>query len=1308
MTQKTRFLLTCVLPAALCGLVPVASAFSENDGLVEGFKNPPASARPHTWWHWMNGNITKAGITADLEAMARVGIGGAQIFNASEGIPEGPVRFNSPEWRDMVKHAAQEADRLGLELCIHNCAGWSSSGGPWNTPEHGMQVVTTSEQRVQGPCHFEATLPQPPTNLNCYREIGVLAFRTLPGETIRMQDRMPQVTTSAPGEDGGKALDGKKETCLALPRPRAGKPQFIQLEFADPFTARLLSILPGPGMMGCSGQLEVSDDGKSFRAVDTFSIPRLAKEQKFIFEPVTARFYRVLFFSADSKTKQIAIAGLDLSPRSGIEDLSAKTFVERGRDVKSEPDSPASVECLSREGIVNLSDHVTGGRIVWDVPEGDWTILRLGYTPNGQLNHPAPKEGTGLECDKLSKEAVEAHWAGMMGPLIEELGPLAGKSLNNVLIDSYEVGTQNWTPKFREEFRKRRGYDLMPYLPALTGRIVESPEVTDRFLWDFRRTIADLFAENYSGTFAELAHKNGMLYSLEPYGNCPSDNLQYGAFADIPMGEFWPSGSASFSAKLAASTAHVHGRKIVGAESFTARPEDGKWLKDPFSLKAQGDLMWCSGVNRFIFHRYAHQPWTDPTRYPGMTMGQWGTHFERTTTWWNQSTAWLSYLTRCQYLLQQGLFVADVCFFVGEGAPNSMPTSSLPVGYDFDGCDMGALMRMTVKDGRLTLPDGMSYRMLVLPDDTRMTPATLRKLKELADAGATIVGPKPTRSLGLAGYPLCDEEVRKLAAGTKIITDETPEKLLGALNIPPDFEAIPSANGASPEVRPVYIHRVVGDADIYFVSNQEMRSVEAECTFRVHGKAPELWCPDTGRIEPAPIWREENGRTVVPLSFDPAGSIFVVFRKPADAGHAVSAQFTVTSSSVQPAPTPEGLEIIEAKYGVFDSPETDNIDVTAAVRRLVEGGSLSIRSGNYLAGDPAAGLPKELRIEYRLPGAEPKKVRAPEGAGIDLPKDARILRAAYGIFDTEESRENTTLDVTAQVAALVKNGCLTVKVGNQLAGRDPAPRVEKELLVKYRYCGFEKTAFVEENEVLELPEGGFQLELRPYALSADADGCMILHASQPGVVEAKTASGKILKAEVAEVSAPVEIVGPWELDFPPDWGAPARVSLPKLISWTEHPDSGVKYFSGTATYGKDLEVPKALLSKGRSLWLDLGMVKNIAEVSVNGKSLGILWKPPFCVNVTDALVSGANRLEIKVTNLWPNRLIGDEQLPPDCEWNPNRAIKAWPKWLLEGKPSPTGRLTFTTWHHWKKGDQPLPSGLLGPVRICSEVAVPVK
>ncbi len=1090
MKTRSTLMVSALVLAALCG------RSSGQSDLAAGFLNPPDRSKPHTWWHWMNGNITRDGITADLEAMKKIGLGGAQIFNVSESIPDGPVKIMSPEWLELVKFAASEADRVGLELCMHNCSGWSSSGGPWITPDLAMQKVISAEVAVKGPQHYAAELPLPPANEGFYRDIAVLAF----------------------------------------PTPK-------------------------------DGAARVKDIG------------------------VKAGF--------DYRYGQDPAA--DAVPEAGI---------------------------ISREKIVDLTERVSNGKLEWDVPEGSWTIVRMGHTPTGARNAPSPASGRGLECDKFSREALDAHWAGMMGPVVEALGPLAGKTLNNCLIDSYEMGGQNWTPKFREEFQKRRGYDPLAFLPAISGRIIDSGEVTERFLWDFRRTIADLFADNYYSHFAEICRSNGLQASIEPYDG-PFECLLSGRDADIPMGEFWVGGGESNSCKLAASVGHTYGRTIVGAESFTAEPSVGKWQNDPASLKSVGDLMYTVGINRYIIHRYAHQPWMD--KFPGMTMGQWGTHFERTTTWWNQGSAWISYLARCQYLLQQGLFAADVCYFPGDDAPNDAPLNLAikAAGYDYDTCNADVLQRRAgVTDGRLVLSDGMSYRVLCLPDSRYMTPGTLTRIRDLVRAGLTVIGPKPAKSPSLADYPACDTQVAALADeiwgdadGDKVkehalgngraIWGKTPDRVLADAGVRPDCQF----EGATGKL--AWIHRTAGDTDIYFLSNQMPRSQEVKCTFRISGRAPELWHADTGTMEPAAMWSSQAGLTSVPIRFEGSGSVFVVFRKAAGEGAHLVAVKSVPSRA-EPVHVPK-IEIRKAVYEATDG--AGGVDVTGKVAAMVRTGQLTIPATNSAFGDPAYNHVKRLRLEYAVDGKSQSRTAA-ENASIELVELPPDVPATFAVHASGSGPE--------------------------------------------------------------------------------------LWASLPGVYEfSRSTDARTIRAEVKSVPAAAAVAGPWSVTFPPHWGAPPSATFESLISWTDHADAGIKYFSGTAEYEKQIDIPAELVGPGRSLVLDLGRVKNIAEVSLNGKDLGILWKPPFAVDISGLARAGANTLKVRVTNLWVNRLVGDEQLPEDVEWN-GKPIKRWPQWMVDGTPRPSkDRLTFTTWHHFTKDSQPLESGLIGPVMLRPAARVPI-
>jgi hypothetical protein len=637
-------------------------------------------AAPATWWNWLNGNVTREGITADLEAMARVGVGGAQIFNAAEGIPHGPVDFNSPEWLALVKHAAKESRRLGLELCIHNCAGWSSSGGPWNTPQNGMKVVVTSERQVSGPSRFDDALPQPPSKLDFYRDIAVLAFRTPAGERVRMRDAKPAVTLSEPRQDGAKAVDGNPgpPSSWACPsrKPRLHPARLraaLHCAHADPD--------PRPRHAGCSGRVEASDDGQTFRPVETFSVGRGNEVRTFAFKPVTAKNFRVLFTGASAKTKRIAVAEVDLSAKLGVENLAGKIFLDRGGDLRGDGAADADADAVVRgDQIVNLTAKLgPDGRLAWDVPAGEWTVLRLGYTANGRSNHPAPKEGTGLECDKLSKEAAQAHWDGHMAKIIADLGKYAGNAasgLNNVLIDSYEVGCQNWTAGFEKEFKRRRGYDLTPYLPALTGRVVDSPEKTERFLWDFRRVIADLFAENYAGQFAEMAHRAGLQFSSSLTATARPPTCSTAATGTSDERVLAGQRLEPRQRQVAASVAHVYGKKVVGAERSPPPPRPAM-AQRPVLDQGAGRRRLHRRRQPHINHRYAHQPGPSDA-LPRHDDGTVGHALRADVTWWSRArTGWRT--RRAVSTCCEGRFVADVCL-QRRGRADGLRGGGLPAG----------------------------------------------------------------------------------------------------------------------------------------------------------------------------------------------------------------------------------------------------------------------------------------------------------------------------------------------------------------------------------------------------------------------------------------------------------------------------------------------------------------------------------------------------------------------------------------------------------------------------------------------------
>jgi len=1137
------------------------------DPLKAGFENPPKSAKPLTWWHWMNGNVSKDRITADLEAMKRVGIHGAQLFNVNLGHPAGTATYLEAEWLELFKFAAEEAERLGLELAFHNGPGWSSSGGPWVTPEMAMQEVVFSEVQHSGGKLIEAHLPQPPMKHDYYRDIAVFAFPT------------PTVYERINSLDY-KTLSGKVRN-------------------------RLMPDLK-----------EVSADA----VIDT-------------------------------------------------------------------------------DSLIDLTDKLTAdGKLTWNAPAGEWTILRLGHTPTGSMNRPGVVGGLGLECDKMSRKAVDAFWRDGIDPIIQKLGPLIETAVSKCHIDSYEVGTANWTAEFANEFKRLRAYDCAQFLPTLAGYYVESGEVTERFLWDFRRTIGDLIAEHYYGRFRELSHQHGMIFSMEPYWG-PFDNMQVGAQADVVMAEFW-SGNLTFfdTPKFVASIAKLNGNSVAEAEAFTSF---GGWHEHPAMLKVIGDQVWAQGINRFVFHTFVHQPWDVG---PGLTLGPFGLDFNRHNTWWEQGKAYLDYVTRGQFLLQQGQSVADVLVFVGESSPNDtflMPEIS-ELGFDYDLIGHNKLSALTVKNGAILTPAEDRYAILVLPETTWMRPETLRIIDRLAKAGATITGPKPIRSPSLQGHPACDDQLSEMADALwdeGIIKNLPVIEMLQQGTLAPNFVV---ENGSDENLS--VIHRKAGESDIYFIANSENNSRVEVCRFRTSGKQPEFWNAQTGDISDAAIWQDNgDGTTSVSVQIESEGSVFVIFRKAPDVSdHIVSTSIELNKAQLAPLPD---LKILKAEYGTFLAEGL--VDVTEAVTSQITDGKLSVAATRELCStDPAPGYHKELRVAYQIGDKRVVKYAKerelleidPKGEGA-----LTVLRAVFGKFQAGAEGVPSvyqTYDVTDAIESLVNTGNYEIVVSDALVEGKVVEGDRPTLRILYA-SGLEQiqqTIVKGASAKLHLPQ--------PESTLTEQSGAAIWKTPYPGTLTYNMASGHTKTLEVKSVAEPMELTGAWNVEFPTKQHTPMKARFDHLGSWTRSPNEAIRYFSGTASYTKQFDLPEAWMQSDHSLELDLGRVRVIAEVFVNGKNLGVLWKAPFRINLDGHVSAGINHLEVRVTNLWVNRLIGDEQLPPDVKRR-GPHVKQWPDWLTNMRERPSGRVSFQGFKHWKKDSELKTSGLLGPVIIRPYLRLPL-
>jgi hypothetical protein len=1129
--MKNRRSILVVLVCAACSLsfpvnaqVPAdsqAKVASAGDALLGGFVDPPNGARPRVWWHWMNGNISQQGIELDLDWMHRVGLGGVTIFEGSINTPQVvPHRliYMTPEWKSAFRTAVTTARGFGMEVAIASSPGWSETGGPWVPAAQGMKKMVWSATRIEGGRPFNGKLPHPPevdgtfqdfevsgrraadgtivTPPQFYADSEVIAYRIPDGDEPQAE-LDPQITASGGTLNAAALSDGGVNTvALDLPMDAPPNAAWVQFDYGHPQTIQAVTLASLNDAISVFDHesdaappfIEASDDGVNFKKVAEIPFSSLI-ERTAAFDAVTARYFRIVYLAQPDTPPQRdhKITELVLASGARTNEWEERAGYANARDFYAIGDPEVAPKFIVSPGdVMDLTGKMgADGTLDWTPPAGHWMVLRIGYSLTGHENGPAPAEATGLEVDKLNREDVKNYVDGYLKMYADTVGPdqMGKDGISWLLTDSIEVGPQNWTNNILEEFQKRRGYDARPWLPALTGVVIKSTADTDRFLWDFRRTLGQLLAENHYGEIADDLHSHGMRYyseALEYHRPSLGDDMEMRSKADVPMGAMWtwanrPGPEVDYLSDLrgAASIAHIYGQNLVGAESMTSRGP--AWSFSPNSLKKVADLEFALGVNRFEIHESTHQP--VPDLAPGLTLGPYGLWFNRNQTWAEEAKPWIDYLARCSYLLQQGHYSADVAYFYGEEGPLTAVfgwkgIEDAPHGYGFDFVNSDVILHeLSVKDGQLVTPGGTSYRILYLGGRSqRMTLPVLRRIREFVAQGAVLVGERPTDSPSLADderevqrvadqiwgrRKMAGPAMRKVGKG-RVYTGMSANDVLDKLGVERDWEYTkPEA-----DTKLMFVHRRLGDGEVYFVDNREDRAEKVDATFRVDGKAPELWDPATGETQPV-SYRIADGRTTVPLKLDPYGTTFVVFRS------------------------------------------------TAAKN------TLEVRP------------PKETVID-----------------GLDL------------------------------------------------------------------------------------------------ALNRD-----------------------------------------WSVSFQPGKGIPETIGFHRLFSWPDSPlplsDEALKYYSGTATYTKTIEIPAEDIAQGAHLWLDLGDVRELADVRVNDVDLGILWKTPFRVDVTRALKPGANRVEIKVTNLWVNRMIGDQQ-----------------PWAMK-------KYAFADFMPYKADSPLLPSGLLGPVRLIS-------
>ena len=1123
----------------LCWLLPVAA----KDDLAQSFREPPAATRPGAYWYFMDGNLSREGMTRDLESMKAAGLGHVVFLEVNVGVPRGRVDFLSEEWQGLFAHAVKEAERLGIEIILGSGPGWAGSGGPWVKPEQSMQHLVASPVEVQGPGKFTGALPVAPPRRpffgdvpkqlqkqweSFYQDVAVLAF-----PTTSTGARIPDIDEKA-------------------------------LVYRAPFSSQ---------------------------------------------PNVKARLEAPAEFPADT------------------------------------PGSTISLDCL-----LDLTKHLKpDGTLDWQIPEGKWTVLRFVSRNNGASTRPAPDPGIGFECDKFDAAALDAHFNDYVGKLLEKVGPRKrGHGWTMLHIDSWEMGAQNWTPRFREEFKKRRGYDPQPFYPAYLGYVVGSRERSERFLWDLRRTGQELVIENHAERLKRLGRKHGFTLSIEPYDMNPTCDFDLGAVADVPMCEFWSHGfETSFSCHEATSIAHVLGRPIVAAEAFTGAPGED-WKFYPGSLKNQGDWAFATGINRLTYHTFAHKP--DETR-PGMVMGPYGVHWDRGQTWWPMVGSYHRYISRCQQMLRQGRTVADVLYLIPEGAPAVFqPPSSafagssrLPdrKGYNFDGCSADVLIRLAkARSGNIVFPGGGEYRLLVLPAVETMTPGLLDKIKGLVHGGATVVGNPPRKSPSLVDYSECDRQVADLA-----------KSLWGSLTPPPDKVSKPHGKGrivlgqalveGAPQVSPIL--------DAKWIWQDEGDPARVAPVQKVLFRR-EYVVPTSRRLSGVQIEMTADNSFVAMLNGTQVlegGNFHQVYS--ADASRAVLRRgtnvFTVLAENGGDAPNPAGLigairltftdrsQRVIHTDGSWTAAPAEKPEQSAPAKVLGAANMLPWK----LSTQPAAA---PLYPQYDLTAAVLKEM----GFAEDFVSDGPLRFTHRRTKDRDIYFVANRSDKAVEAAASFRVTAGVPELWNPING-------EIRALPKFTRTSL-KT---------EIP-----LRFEPY------ESCFIVFPASP---KAAVASPVHTAQNLPTSTVLQTLETSWEVSFDRAMGAPAKVLFEKLEDWTHRPEPGLKYYSGMATYRTSFHVDAAGISSvGSRLSLDLGKVEVMARVRVNGTDCGVVWTAPWQVDISRAVKPGENRLEIEVANLWPNRMIGDAASPD--------------------KP-----FTQTTYRPYKAGDPLLPSGLLGPVRL---------
>jgi hypothetical protein len=926
----------------------------KNDSIEQNFLNPPESAKPWVFWYWMHSAVSKAGITADLEAMKEVGIGGAYLMpiqDTRSTIPFQPtVRQLTPEWWEMVRFSMQEAKRLNLKLAMHVSDGFALAGGPWITPELSMQKLVWTKTYIKGGSNESISLQQPEANQGYYKDVAVFAYAANSRNAFSDTLQIPTVTAS----------NGTKPQFLSFPATnnkqsfKSDTACWIQYKYPQQFTCRSITIhIGGNNYQAQRLIVQTSNDGENFTTIKRLEPPRAGwqdtdEDYTFTIPSTTAKYFRFVYdkngtepgaedLDAAKWKPSLKVMGIYLSDEPVINQFESKNgSVWRVAANTTEAEIPDS-SAVPLKNIINLSGKMdAAGNLLWIAPSGNWVIVRIGHTSTGHTNATGGA-GAGLECDKFNATAIKLQFDNWFAKAFSNTDSALAKEVLKVFhVDSWECGSQNWSNNFTTEFKKRRGYDLVPYLLVMTGVPVTDAETSEKVLHDVRQTIAELVNDIFYATLKKLAHEKGCSFSAESVApTMVSDGLLHYKNVDMPMGEFWlnsPTHDKPNDMLDAISGAHIYGKNIIAAESFTSVRMN--WAEHPGNLKALGDRNFALGINKMVLHVFTHNPWMD--KKPGMTLDGVGLYFQRDQTWFKQSKAWIDYLTRCSALLQLGKPVVEIAVFTGEEVPrrsvlpdrlvNTLPgifgkekvaaekrrleNAGQPLrqipdgvshsanmadpenwvdplnGYAYDSFNPDALMMMSVQNGRVVLPGGASYGVLVFPDKHPMQPnnnlislPVAKKILQLVKDGATIIiGKVYQHGIGLSDK---DNEIKqtlkelmnKAGKKGKVLLAPYTDSSFEKIGLQKNVEVLNEKNMIA------WTHRKMDDADIYFISNQQEKEITIQLGFKEEGKQPIIFDPASGYIFKARYGEIKNRKTYLSIILPANGSGFVVFKK---------------------------------------------------------------------------------------------------------------------------------------------------------------------------------------------------------------------------------------------------------------------------------------------------------------------------------------------------------------------------------------------------------------------------------------------